>query len=69
MNFSDIPFPENIPTFVHHSDVKEYLWNYSKAHSLEKFIRVIFTLLKILNLYELIIEVFVLRAHIQRKCI
>lgn len=39
MNYSDIPFPSDLPSFIHHSDVKKYLWNYSKHHHLDRYIR------------------------------
>ena len=38
MCYPDFPFPDNVPTFMHHTTVYEYLVNYAKHFGLEKLI-------------------------------
>lgn len=39
MNFPDFPFADEIPSFMHHSDVRKYLENYAKHFELQQYIR------------------------------
>ena len=39
MCYSDFPFPDNYPNFLHHTKVLEYLKLYANHFDLEKYIR------------------------------
>lgn len=39
MSFTDMSYPEHLPSFVRHTDVKEYLCNYARTHKLHQYIK------------------------------
>lgn len=40
MAFPDFPFREDLPSFIKHWEVLEYLQEYGKHYNLEKYIKV-----------------------------
>ena len=38
MSFPGFPFPQDLPSFVHHTDMLEYLQKYTAHYKLEQFI-------------------------------
>ena len=43
MTFCQEPFPDGLPSYVKHTDVKEYLWSIAEKHQLNKYIEVSMT--------------------------
>ena len=39
MLFPEFPFPDNVPSFFHHSGVLKYLEDYASHYNLEQYIR------------------------------
>ena len=39
MAFPDTPFPSELPSFLHHSSVRQYLEAYAEEHDLMQYIR------------------------------
>ena len=39
MSFLDMPYPRNLPSFLHHNDVKDYIKNYAEKFKLYDHIR------------------------------
>lgn len=39
MCFPDFPFPDDMPSFMHHSMVQEYLQDYAKYFNLESIVK------------------------------
>ena len=40
MAFPDLPFPSHLPSFMHHTDVLQYLKDYTDKFDLRKYIQV-----------------------------
>ena len=40
MAFPDLPFPSHLPSFMHHTDVLQYLQDYTDMFDLRKYIQV-----------------------------
>ena len=39
MDFPDFPFPDDVPSYVHHSTVLNYIENYAKHFNLLQYVR------------------------------